>query len=592
MNILDLLENEANLLLSQEKPALGELKRLLIELDEFINSENYTSLDIDDRTRAQGIQRDLLDKIREQDRSYQPAGKAGIPSSQSMGMDESSRDYGEPTSPSREHNPTAERIMEEAEKYFYGGRYAEAIKLYDQVLQIEANWERARQHRTESEKYLRTGYIPSVALPPEAATAFGKAQSAARVGRYADAQAFLNKAQEILRELGIQRWQEGQEFEQKLQQNIDAESVYQEGLKLFQEGVIDEAIEKVETAAQATGLPKYRDKSQELRKAKETIRTITEVLYSSSLDPKIITQAKMELDALNSEYSGNIALQRLRARMELITPRIVGPLKEQARALKKQAERTSSIENAQNILKQARKILDQVLSLEGPNEALDDLTGEIDELDRKLEEDGETIKNAIDIATRNPNWPANAARMSQDVRRRYPNDPGVIELTNNLSRYHMLMTAIRAVGVIILIGILVLFAVWVLGRVNAFVKSLTPTPTPTLTATPTMTYTPTLTSTPPPTETHTPTPTLTFTPTSTATPFSGITLRNLYIRNGCYETFTALGKVPEGARVRYMPAERRFDDLNRECILVEYQGPETSIIGWVLLMDVKGEPSP
>ncbi len=68
--------------------------------------------------------------------------------------------------------------MEEAERLFYGGRYAEAIKNFDKVLQIEPGWERARQHRSESENYLRTGYIPAVALPPEAASAFGKAQSA------------------------------------------------------------------------------------------------------------------------------------------------------------------------------------------------------------------------------------------------------------------------------------------------------------------------------------------------------------------------------------------------------------------------------
>ncbi len=152
--------------------------------------------------------------------------------------------------------------MSEAEKLFYGGHYAEAIKLYDQVLQIEPDWDRARQHRSESENYLRTGYIPSVALPAEAATAFGKAQSAARLGRYQEAMPLLNKAQSSLREMGIQRWQEGQEFEQKLQQNIDAEIVYEEGMKLFATGQFDEGIDRVETAARATGLPRYNDRVQ------------------------------------------------------------------------------------------------------------------------------------------------------------------------------------------------------------------------------------------------------------------------------------------------------------------------------------------
>ena len=186
--------------------------------------------------------------------------------------------------------------MTEAEKLFYGGHYAEAIKLYDQVLQIEPDWDRARQHRSESENYLRTGYIPSVALPAEAATAFGKAQSAARLGRYQDAMALLNKAQSTLREIGIQRWQEGQEFEQKLQQNIDAEIVYEEGMKLFAQGQFDEGIDRVETAARATGLPRYNDRVQAMRQVREQLRQATEILNASTPTPKAVARAKNILD--------------------------------------------------------------------------------------------------------------------------------------------------------------------------------------------------------------------------------------------------------------------------------------------------------
>jgi hypothetical protein len=63
-------------------------------------------------------------------------------------------------------------------------------------------------------------------------------------------------------------------------------------------------------------------------------------------------------------------------------------------------------------------------------------------------------------------------------------------------------------------------------------------------------------------------------------------MRSIWARNGCYESFGALGKIPEGGKLRFLPTERRFDSFNRECLLVEYNGPEGSIIGWVLMIDI------
>ena len=41
-----------------------------------------------------------------------------------------------------------------------------------------------------------------------------------------------------------------------------------------------------------------------------------------------------------------------------------------------------------------------------------------------------------------------------------------------------------------------------------------------------------------------------------------------------------------GILLRFLPDERRFDQFNRECVLVEYQGIDRSTIGWVLIMDL------
>lgn len=586
MTNFEMIESQVNDLLAQDNPPLADQRRLLLEIEEFITSPEYQSLTIDGRGRIQSARKDLKSRIRYQEEGEQAATPAASPTTDGDGSRDGQAGELAPPPP-REHNPAAELSMEAAERLFYSGRYAEAIKLYDQVLELEPNWERARQHHAESENYLRTGYIPAVALPSEAASSFGKAQSAARVGRYADAMALLSKAQGILREMGIQRWQEGQEFEQKLQENIDAEIVYDEGLDLFAAGQIDEAIERIETASRATGLPRYNDKAQEYRRVKESLRGITDVVNSPTSEPRAVVQAKADLDALTAEYGDNPAFQRLRLRLANAIPRVVAPLKDQTRALKAQAEKAPTIENAMYLAKQARQQLEQIRSLEGFDDNLDRLQQEVDGLIRDIQKSDNDLHLAVAAYEKKKNWPAEAASISADVRNRYPNDPGVAALNRNLGRYRNSLLGLRAGGVFLGVIILVMLSGWGMGRFRAYQLALTPTTTATLTFTPT----PTRTATTTPTPTVTPTPTLT--PTLTPTPIAGSSMRSVWARNGCYETYNAIGKIPEGAALSFLPSERRFDNFNRECILVEYQGPDNnSIIGWVLMVDVGPSQNP
>ena len=212
MNSSESLETRANQLLEQEGPALSELRKLSIEIDDFINSSAYQELNPEQQRKYQDLYRNLMNRVRSISEGKNPTGTQTIDPGQSSqaGDIEPIGEVNRAGQTAPDHSPEAVRLMDEAEQLFYGGRYSEAIKLYDQVLGIEPRWERPRQHRAEAENYLRTGYIPSVALPPEAAASFGKAQSASRVGRYQDAQALLEKAKASLRESGIQRWQDGQ----------------------------------------------------------------------------------------------------------------------------------------------------------------------------------------------------------------------------------------------------------------------------------------------------------------------------------------------------------------------------------------------
>jgi len=569
-------------------------RNLLLEIEEFINSENYPALTSDERNLLQTARNELISLIQQGTAEGEISGQTSAPEAQAA-QSETAVSQADGTSPgnadprgaqeaARDHNPMAEQQMEVAEKLFYSGRYAEAIQVFDRVLQLEPNWERARQHRSEAENYLRTGYIPSVALPTDAASAYGKAQSAARVGRYADALALLEKAQIVLKELGIQRWQEGQEFAQKLQENIDAERVYEEGLVLFQEGQIDTAIEKVDAASLATGLPKYSDKAQQLRQVKASLNTIFTALNQATIDSQAASQAKASLDSLIAEYGDNPAFDRLLERFKSVVPRVVEPLKDQTRSLKNQAERASTLEEALYLAKQARQNLDQIRNLEGVDESLNRLQNEIDKLQRTLQKFDDDLQNALRAYEDHPQWPAEAARLSAEVRERYPNDPGVSRLNRNLRSFRWKLLGLRLGGVILAILLLLVLGNFALGRFRSYLLSLTPTPTPTMTASPTFTLTPTATPT------VTPTPLPTGTPTLTATPISGFAQRDIWARSGCYEGFAAAGRIPAGATLRFLPSERRFDNFNRECLLVEHQREQGAVIGWVLIMDIGGQP--
>ena len=576
MEHLDDLLSRVDRLLEQSSPSVGELRRLSVDLDDLIHSPEFQKLDADQRNAIQKKFQDVRVRLRGGETVEVPLPNL-MPPLPGAENKTPSRTHAE----ERQHNPLAQETMEEAEKLFYGGRYADAIRLYDQVLTIEPDWDRARQHRSEAENYLRTGHIPAVALPAEAASAFGKAQSAARLGRYQDAMALLMRAQNILQQYGIQRWQEGAEFEQKLQQNIDAENVFNEGLQWFAQGQLDEGIDRVEAAAQATGLPRYTERLQTMLKEREQIQQSIEALNATVLDPRAVAQAKSTLDSLSLKYGQNPILMQLRSQLEAAAPRIAVPLKEQAQSLKTQALRAQTIEAARSRARQARQIIDQIRSLGYNGEDLDDLQEEVEKTLTEIARYEDQLEQARSVLDANRTWPAAAARLSADLRARYPNDPGVIELNRALAPYNNTILGLKIGAGLLAAAALFLLIVLGANQVRAYIISLTPTATPT----PTATATPTRTPSPSPTSTSTPRPTET--PTITPTPLTATVTRKVWARNGCYEEYTAIAQIPEGGVVRLLPAERRFDTLSRECLLVEYVGETRTIIGWILIADIQ-----
>jgi hypothetical protein len=325
-------------------------------------------------------------------------------------------------------------------------------------------------------------------------------------------------------------------------------------------------------------LPKYGDRLGQMQRERDQIHGIAEALNAALPDPKAVAQAKSNLDTLILKYGESPILQRMKDQLLSAVPKVAGPLKDQIQSLKQQAIRSQTLESARGKAREAKRLIDQIRALGHSDEDLNQLQIEVDKVLQDILRYDDLLQQSVSVLDANRSWPAEAARMSAELRSRYPNDPGVIELNRGMSNYRNTMTAIKAGGML-LGAVVVILLLWLgFGQVRSYMLSLTPTATNTPTAT---SLPPTATSTP----TSTPRPTLT--PSLTPTPQSATVSRTIWARNGCYENFEAIAKIPEGAIVRLLPAERRFDPLSRECLLIEYVGETRTILGWILIADIQ-----
>lgn len=484
------------------------------------------------------------------------------------------------------HDPEAEKLMDQAEEDFYRGNYQAAIMQYEKVLKIEPGWVRAQEHRSEAEEYLRTGNIPSVALPAEAGKAYGKAQSAARVFRYQVALKYLDEAFLNLEESGIKRWREGEELRQDLENQIQAGEVYQDGINLLKQGDLTGALSRIQTAASSVATPEYIDKATEIRSDLAALDEIGDVITSSGEVPaEKLAESKSKLEKIRLKYGDIPQVSRLGNRLDLIIPVAVKSLLNGINRLAENASVSPTILNAKQTIKNAAIELDLLRQLDGNEVTSKELVSKLGSLKNDIDQSEDTLNRAQQaIKSGNRFFALDAWKMSKDVRNRYPSDPQVLELKKALIPFY----ATAVIGSLVALGIVILLLWFSIRSIGAAVEkrrlAMTPTatPTPTQTMTPTNTLTPTLTPTITPNYTLTPQPT--FTPTQIKI---GLTARTLWARNGCYEAYTANGRIEGGSEVTLLPMDSRaFDVLNRECVLVEFRTGTSAIIGYILLADL------
>ena len=484
------------------------------------------------------------------------------------------------------HDPEAERMMDQAEEAFYKGNYQVAIPLYEKVIQMEPGWTRAQEHHSEAEEYLRSGNIPSVALPPEAGKAYGKAQSAARVFRYKVALDYLDEAFDHLQDAGIKRWREGEELRHDLENQMQAYDVYKEGLNLLSQGELVSALGKIQTAASAVAIPEYIDKASEVRQDIGLLNDVSDtVSLSGKIPPAKLADARTKLERIRMKYGEVNQLSRLRNRLDLLIPATIQNLLENTQRLKLEASEAPTASLARQKVDAARENLDLLRQLDAYDSQSLSLENEISTLETEIHanEDAMTRAEAA-MKTGNKFFALDALKISAKPRKRFPQDPKILELKRGFMPTYVIGGLAALIG-LIMIGLLISVAVRGISN-SVYERNLARTPT--ITPTPTITLTPTITPTP--TITLTPTPDYSPTPTNTVTPTPVIevqTLREVWARSDCYESYRATGSIPAGITLTLLPmAEPRYDNFNRECVLVEYRRGDYTILGYVLRMDV------
>jgi predicted component of type VI protein secretion system len=64
MSRVETFENRVNDLLIQENPTLADMRRVMLEIDDYLNSAEYPSLSVDERSRLQTARKDLKARLR------------------------------------------------------------------------------------------------------------------------------------------------------------------------------------------------------------------------------------------------------------------------------------------------------------------------------------------------------------------------------------------------------------------------------------------------------------------------------------------------------------------------------------------------
>jgi tetratricopeptide (TPR) repeat protein len=401
-----------------------------------------------------------------------------------------------------DHTPEAEKLMKQAEDLFYQGEYRDAIPIYERVLKLEPNWERAKDHLAEAEESLRTGKIPSVHLPSDVINEMSGLVSAFNHRRLDVAKEKIDSAIELMKAHGLTKWKDGDDWKEKITNFKDAADAYKEGERFFSEGNLTASIIQMSNAHAATQYPDYKDKLDEYEAVDQKIEIIKQAKKN---DPDEMLEAIDAYEALEANYSGNPAVDKSKTNLVNKSKDLVSQLKSEIDNFL-QTYSFSDIFESQKKLKEVHAKIIQVKKLSGFMTSSVEVPSEDEKrISNKLSEVETAVNNLNQANATYVNNPKSANELYEKLFDDYSRDPEVNKLGRNLSKFRR-NRKITNIALIVL-GALISLAVLYFG-ISSIIKQIERvnlSKTPTATATATLTPTSTATLTPTATATTTPT---------------------------------------------------------------------------------------
>jgi tetratricopeptide (TPR) repeat protein len=471
-------------------------------------------------------------------------------------------------------------IMEES--YYVEKDNEKAERLAINILKINPGSKRAKGILNKIE-----GSTDSPSdIPYEAERYFLGAQSAGRIGRYQDALNALNRALDIAKREGFHQWEEADNYLLDLQEEQSIEEMFIDGRKDFKNGNIEEAIDKLEKVVQISAMtPRFKVELDKIKNVKIELEEIKRIIRQEDKNVSKLIEAKKSLDEFISNYSDQGMFAKILNLLDITIGKLGPQIENDLTSLIDKATYSASITDGVLATEKAKTLLEDYTNLGKQLISGNSLSNEINILHNDFNRYQKSIQSASKIIdSRSGPFYLDSLRMSKEIRKMFPNDPKVSLLNQRLRVTKFTISSIwtivlGTISTLVFMGITTIYSnidaknIEIVKTEDAYNIGLTPSPT--ITPTP---ITPTVTLTPLPSITPTP------------LPLKGIVIGDSapWLKNGCYNLFTGPITVPIGTTVTFLafdPNTQIKDDINRECIRIEFTAFNGNIYSGYLLLN-------